>query len=80
MSWPLFWVLFTTVALAVFGVGEGLALAGRRSGHTYSENIRHWLGVDRHPWYTRWAAWVFASVLVGFVVWFVPHILLTIWG
>jgi len=75
VSWPLFWALFTLIPLAVFGVAEWI---GRR-GNTFSETIRRWLGVDRHPWYTRWAAWAFASVLIGFVGWFVPHILLSIW-
>ena len=75
MNWSLFWAVFTIVPLVVFGIFEYLG----RHNHTYSETIRRWLGVDPPNKRRRWAQVAFVVVLVGFDVWFIPHILLSIW-
>lgn len=66
--------------LVAFGVFEGIAIANPKPGDTFSETLRRWLGV--YPKAKR--RWVlmpsFGVVLVGFVVWFVPHVIFGIWG
>ncbi|MFG1602859.1 hypothetical protein [Actinoplanes sp. NPDC049265] len=60
-----------------FAVLEGIALVRRAPGDTLSENTRHWLGTDR-TWKTG-GALGFVAALVGFIVWFVPHIVFRSW-
>lgn len=74
-----FWVVFTVVPLVVFAVAEGSALASRKTGRTYSENIRRWLGIDPPRPRRRWTVWAFATLLIAFDAWFVPHIVFGIW-
>jgi flagellar biogenesis protein FliO len=52
-------------------------LVRREPGDTLSENTRAWLGTDK-TWKT-WGALGFVIALVGFVVWFVPHIVFHAW-
>lgn len=73
------WVTLTAAIaawLAAFGVAEGLALAERHEEWTYSAWIRRVLGISPSKWYRRWTSAAFAAVLIGFVAWFVPHIVL----
>jgi amino acid permease len=74
-SWA--WITWIAVALTAFGVLEGVALANRRRGDTLSENIRRWLGIDPPRRSRRIGMAAFATLLVAFVGWFVPHILLS---
>jgi hypothetical protein len=75
--WARIWTVWLAVVAATFAVLEGIALVRRQPGDTLSENTRHWLGTDR-TW-TTWGALGFVIALVGFVVWFVPHIVFNAW-
>ena len=69
------WALLVGFAgawLVTFLGFEGYALATGRT--TLSEYIRAGLGIDPARPQRAWAAPLFAAVLLGFVVWFVPHI------
>jgi hypothetical protein len=75
--WAAIWRTWLAVAAMTFAVLETIALIRRQPGDTLSENTRHWLGTDR-----RWATWGalgFVVALVGFVIWFVPHIVFKAW-
>ncbi|MCW2881920.1 MAG: hypothetical protein JWQ95_6020 [Sphaerisporangium sp.] len=73
------WIAWAVASLGVFAALETVALANRRTGDTLSENIRRWLGIHPYRPVRRYAVPAFAVVLLGFVAWFVPHILLSIW-
>ncbi len=70
--WGRIWTIWLLLAAVSFAVLETIGLINRRPGDTLSENTRRWLGTDR-TWRT-WGALSFVAALVGFVVWFVPHI------
>jgi hypothetical protein len=75
--WATIWRVWLAVAAATFAVLEGIALIRRQPGDTLSENTRHWLGTDR-TWKT-WGALGLVVALVGFAIWFVPHIVFKSW-
>lgn len=75
-----FWAVFTaglSLPLVTFLVAEGHAIATGKP--TYTQWIRAKLGLAPKQARRAWAPWVFAGVLAGFNVWFIPHILLGIW-
>jgi hypothetical protein len=71
-SWA--WITWAAATVVVF-----VALANRRKGDTLSKNLRRWLGINPLRPVKRYTIPVFVAGLVGFVVWFVPHIVLSIW-
>lgn len=76
----LFWMIFTlclSIPLLVFGVGEGVAIATGRQ--TYSNWIRAKLGIEPKTNQRIWASSIFAGILLGFDIWFIPHIVYSIW-
>jgi hypothetical protein len=75
--WGRIWAIWLLLAAVSFAVLEIIGLVNRRPGDTLSENTRRWLGTDR-TWRT-WGALGFVAALVGFVVWFVPHIVFSVW-
>lgn len=75
--WGAVWSAWLLVVAASFAVLESIALARRADGDTLSANIRRWLGTDK-TWKT-WGAAGFAVALIGFVGWFIPHIVWKAW-
>lgn len=76
-SWA--WVTWAAASLVTFFILELVALMNNRDHDTLSENLRRWLGINPPRPVRRWTVPLFIVVLVGFVVWFVPHIVLSIW-
>lgn len=72
------WILWGSVSLTTFLVLEVIALTNERTGDTLSENIRRWLGITPPSPVRQVAVPVFVAVLLGFVAWFLPHILFSI--
>lgn len=73
------WITWLAAVAVSFAVLESIALATPRAGDTLSENVRRWLGIAPvRPW-RRWGVAGFLATLVGFTVWFGPHIVLSIW-
>lgn len=73
--WNLVWALWLGGLLAFFGVAEGLSLANKLPGDTFSETLRRWLGLEpRKPW-RQWGMLAFTVLFGGFAVWFEAHIL-----
>ena len=79
MNWTVTWAIWLVVVAGSFAVLEGLALRDSRTGDTLSENTRRWLGIEPAHRIRRVAVPAFVAVLVGFVVWFIPHIVVR-WG
>jgi hypothetical protein len=75
--WATVWSIWLAIVAVTFAVLEAIALVRREPGDTLSENTRAWLGTDK-TWKT-WGALGFVIALVGFVVWFVPHIVFHAW-
>lgn len=76
--WSWFMVAFVGLLVA-FGVWETGAIVSGHREWTFTYKIRTWLGIEqKKP--VIWAVVVFTLTLVGFVVWFVPHIVLGWWG
>lgn len=75
MNWNVLWALFVIVPLLAFGIFEFLG----RHGHTLSSYVRRWLGISPPKPYRRRASLAFVVVLVGFDVWFIPHIVWSVW-
>ena len=73
------WISWITCTLAGFIILEAVALANRRSGDTLSEYIRKWLGIYPPSHIKRFGTTAFVVALVGFVVWFIPHIVFQVW-
>ncbi|MFD8531518.1 hypothetical protein ACFV0L_29270 [Streptosporangium canum] len=76
-SWA--WITWAASSLIGFCVLEFVALTNKRESDTLSENLRRWLGISPPRPVKRYAIPVFVGGLVGFVIWFVPHIALNIW-
>lgn len=74
-----YWAAFLALAAAGFAIWEGVALAARRTDRTLSYKIREWLGIDPQRPHRVAASVVFVLLLVGFVAWFIPHIVFG-WG
>lgn len=79
MNWTLIWAVWAITAAVSGGVLETIALIDRRKGDTLSEKTRALLGIEPVKPIRRVAIPVFVAVFVGFVAWFVPHIVLQ-WG
>lgn len=75
--WARIWAVWLVLVAASFAVLETIGLADRRPGDTLSENTRRWLRTDR-GWKSA-GPLAFIAALVGFVIWFVPHIVWEIW-
>ena len=73
------WIVWLLITLGIFAGLEGIALANGHDGDTLSERTRRWLGITPHNPRRRIAVPAFAAVLTGFVLWFLPHILWSIW-
>ena len=70
------WIVWLSVTAGTFGAGEWWAMrSGSPPGETLSANIRKWLGVRPSQPRKRWTVYGFTGLIVGFAVWFVPHIL-----
>lgn len=68
------WLAFFALSFAIL---ETIALIDRSTEDTLSENTRRWLGTNK-TWKTG-GALAFIVALVGFVIWFIPHIVFN-WG
>lgn len=66
-----FWIMFTLIPLAVFGVAETL---GIKSGKPYTRYLRKWLGIDPPRKGVKWAWWSFAGLWLIFAIWFPVHL------
>lgn len=77
-GWGRIWAAWLFLVALSFALLEGLALIKKAEGDTLSENTRHWLGIRAGKWRTA-GAFGFIAVLVGFVVWFIPHIVWQVW-
>lgn len=75
--WARIWAVWLAIVAASFAVLEGIALVRKKDGDTLSENTRTWIGTDK-KWKT-WGAAGFAAALIGFVIWFLPHIVFKSW-
>lgn len=76
----LYWAALTWVVpvfLVAFGVGE--TYAGVTGKQMYTEWIRAKLGIYPARPRRAWLAPLFAFLLGGFTIWFLPHIELGIW-
>ncbi|HEY9367549.1 hypothetical protein [Streptomyces sp.] len=73
------WATWLAGVAVSFAVLETIGLLTTADGDTLSEATRRWLGIDPvRPW--RIAGSVgFATVLLGFTAWFLPHIVFR-WG
>ncbi|MEV4474657.1 hypothetical protein [Nonomuraea sp. NPDC049504] len=76
-SWA--WMVWAALSVGSFLILEFAALANTRENDTLSENLRRWLGLDPPRPVRKILAPLFIAGLVGFVVWFVPHILWSLW-
>lgn len=79
MNWNTVWLAWMTLVAVSFAILEGAAIMSRRTGDTLSETIRRWLGIEPGRPVRRIAVPAFVVVLIGFVAWFLPHILFR-WG
>lgn len=73
------WIAWGATSFVSFLVLELVALQNHKYGDTLSENIRRWLGMDPPNSRRQIAVPAFVALLVGFVIWFVPHIVLSVW-
>lgn len=73
------WLLWIGGVIVTFAVLEGIAIRNKPHGDTLSEYTRRWLGISPRRWHRLLGIPVFTVTAVGFVVWFVPHILLGVW-
>lgn len=75
--WGRIWAWWLAFFALSFAILETIALIDRSTEDTLSENTRRWLGTNKSP--KTWGAVGFIVALVGFVVWFIPHIVFN-WG
>lgn len=68
------WITWLAVTAGSFTILETLALATNIQG-TLSLTLRRWLGIDPPRRWRRITIPAFASALILFVAWFLPHIL-----
>lgn len=76
-NWERVWAAWLGLVALSFALLEGVALVKREDGDTLSENTRRWIRTE-HTW-RSWGALGFVAGLVGFVVWFLPHIVFRAW-
>lgn len=76
--WERIWLIWLVVVAASFAILEGIGLVNRKKGDTLSENTRRWLGITPKKRMTAGAIGL-GVALVGFVIWFWPHIALEVW-
>ncbi|MGH3388216.1 MAG: hypothetical protein ACRDOO_04995 [Actinomadura sp.] len=70
------WIIWVAVTVVSFAVLEALAiLNGPAHRDTLSDNIRRLIGVDPPSRARLVGIPLFLAVLLGFVAWFIPHIL-----
>jgi hypothetical protein len=75
--WATIWAVWLVIVAVSFAVLETIALVRKADGDTLSENTRTWIGV-RRGWKSA-GVLGFMAVLVGFVIWFIPHIVWGVW-
>lgn len=76
-KWARTWTIWLAVTAVSFAILETAGLLNKKEGDTLSENTRTWIGTEK-TWKT-WGALGFVAALVGFVIWFVPHIVFKTW-
>lgn len=74
------WAVWALVTVGGFGTLEGIALANKRGYDTLTATTRRLLGIYPVKPLRRVTIPVFASVLIVFIGWFVPHIVAGWWG
>jgi len=74
------WATWAIATLVSFGVMEGLALHDRRGYDTLTATTRRWLGIYPAKPLRRITIPLFATTLLVFIGWFLPHIALGWWG
>lgn len=73
MNWSAAWIVWLAVTAASFGL---LEWATFRKHQTLSENLRHWLGVEPRKRWRRIGIPAFATAVLVFAAWFIPHIII----
>lgn len=76
-SWA--WAVWGVASFASFLVLELIALTNKAPGDTLSERLREWLGFVPYRPLRRYTLPAFIALTVGFGVWFIPHITLSVW-
>lgn len=76
--WSRTWAVWLVLVAVSFAILEGAGLVNRKTGDTLSENTRIWLGIRKGQWRTK-GALAFIVALLGFVAWFIPHIVWQLW-
>ena len=77
MSPTIVWACWLGImVLGTFGLLEGSALVSKKSGDTFSETLRRWLGITPRRWWRPIGMISFLVIFGGFSVWFLGHILL----
>lgn len=75
-----YWSWYTAAVGIGFAVWETAAIMLGKRQWTFTYKIRQWLGIDPvRPWRLP-ASIAFSMAMVGFTVWFIPHIVLGWWG
>lgn len=76
-----FWGWFLGAIAVIFGGVEGWAIFRNRRDQTLTYWLRVKIGVEGHAKPTSLtSSFVFILAMVGFTIWFVPHIAFGWWG
>lgn len=75
-----FWPWFLAAIVAGFTLWETSAIVQDRREWTLTFKIRTWLGIETNRPHRVWASIAFVIALIGFNVWFIPHIVFGWWG
>jgi hypothetical protein len=72
------WYTFAWIGwILAFVVIEAASLLDRRSGDTFSEHVRKWFNIEENGPKRVVGISAFIVIVVGFVAWFIPHIVVT---
>lgn len=75
-----FWSLYLIAVTIGFAVWETAAIVTGHRDRTLTYKIRVWLGIETKRPHRLWASIAFTVGLIGFNVWFIPHIIFGWWG
>lgn len=76
----IYWLYFTLGAGLAFGIYEFINIKAGHRERTYTYWIRVILGIEGKKAYAVWTSGLFAAGLIGFIIWFIPHIIFGWWG
>jgi hypothetical protein len=75
-----FWPWYLAAVTIGFGLWETSAIITGHREWTLTYKIRTWLGIETGEPRRVWTSIVFAVAIIGFNVWFIPHIIFGWWG